>query len=117
MRFTSALSRHGQAGPTGSVGLQAPGEPVACVVPAQLLGEASWHGGLEALGEAVVRLVPAQFLEEPAGACVGVDHDQLGAGHLGEVPQVLGVQGLSLIHISEPTRLGMISYAVFCLKK
>src|SRR5450756_2598414 len=24
--------------------------------------------------------------------------------------------GLSLIHISEPTRLGMISYAVFCLK-
>src|SRR5450756_2650310 len=28
-----------------------------------------------------------------------------------------GCQGLSLIHISEPTRLGMISYAVFCLKK
>src|SRR5450756_2953505 len=27
------------------------------------------------------------------------------------------VQFLSLIHISEPTRLGMISYAVFCLKK
>src|SRR5450759_4563637 len=25
--------------------------------------------------------------------------------------------GLSLIHISEPTRLGMISYAVFCLKQ
>src|SRR5450759_3880038 len=25
-------------------------------------------------------------------------------------------RGLSLIHISEPTRLGMISYAVFCLK-
>src|SRR5450756_2696591 len=25
-------------------------------------------------------------------------------------------QALSLIHISEPTRLGMISYAVFCLK-
>src|SRR5450759_2803262 len=28
-----------------------------------------------------------------------------------------GPLGLSLIHISEPTRLGMISYAVFCLKK
>src|SRR5450759_5873101 len=28
----------------------------------------------------------------------------------------LTVDGLSLIHISEPTRLGMISYAVFCLK-
>src|SRR5450756_1143641 len=27
------------------------------------------------------------------------------------------IAGLSLIHISEPTRLGMISYAVFCLKK
>src|SRR5450756_1149252 len=26
------------------------------------------------------------------------------------------LQSLSLIHISEPTRLGMISYAVFCLK-
>src|SRR5450756_1560555 len=29
----------------------------------------------------------------------------------------LAVVLLSLIHISEPTRLGMISYAVFCLKK
>ena len=28
-----------------------------------------------------------------------------------------GSLALSLIHISEPTRLGMISYAVFCLKK
>ena len=28
-----------------------------------------------------------------------------------------GVQELSLIHISEPTRLLSISYAVFCLKK
>src|SRR5665648_412507 len=27
------------------------------------------------------------------------------------------LNNLSLIHISEPTRLGMISYAVFCLKK
>src|SRR5450756_3039303 len=30
---------------------------------------------------------------------------------------VLILLQLSLIHISEPTRLGMISYAVFCLKK
>ena len=29
----------------------------------------------------------------------------------------VNVLPLSLIHISEPTRLGMISYAVFCLKK
>src|SRR5665648_946577 len=35
-----------------------------------------------------------------------------------ERPRVLhDAQDLSLIHISEPTRLGMISYAVFCLKK
>src|SRR5450756_302528 len=31
--------------------------------------------------------------------------------------KLCSVYGLSLIHISEPTRLGMISYAVFCLKK
>ena len=49
--------------------------------------------GLEALGQAVVRLVPSQLLEESAGAGVGVDHHQFGAGHLGEVPQVLSVQG------------------------
>src|SRR5665648_1178872 len=30
---------------------------------------------------------------------------------------VITAYELSLIHISEPTRLGMISYAVFCLKK
>src|SRR5450756_841247 len=30
---------------------------------------------------------------------------------------IYSTQDLSLIHISEPTRLGMISYAVFCLKK
>ena len=33
------------------------------------------------------------------------------------VVRLAGEQVLSLIHISEPTRLGMISYAVFCLKK
>src|SRR5450756_1084093 len=33
------------------------------------------------------------------------------------VPSDRAVLHLSLIHISEPTRLGMISYAVFCLKK
>src|SRR5450759_5096866 len=33
------------------------------------------------------------------------------------LPAPCVVPGLSLIHISEPTRLGMISYAVFCLKK
>src|SRR5450756_940581 len=34
----------------------------------------------------------------------------------GRYDQFFNRQSLSLIHISEPTRLGMISYAVFCLK-
>src|SRR5450759_5860879 len=39
------------------------------------------------------------------------------AALLSDLGPGLGVYVLSLIHISEPTRLGMISYAVFCLKK
>ena len=31
--------------------------------------------------------------------------------------ELRGIEDLSLIHISEPTRLALISYAVFCLKK
>ena len=42
--------------------------------------------------------------------------DSLQWEHLAEVLYQY-VSNLSLIHISEPTRLGMISYAVFCLKK
>src|SRR5664279_5784163 len=34
-----------------------------------------------------------------------------------EIEQAIVVFGLSLIHISEPTRRTPISYAVFCLKK
>ncbi len=44
----------------------------------------------------------AYSLGRERGACVG-----------GEDTRVV----LSLIHISEPTRLALISYAVFCLKK
>ena len=40
---------------------------------------------------------------------------QMGQAQSADGPD--GVRALSLIHISEPTRLGMISYAVFCLKK
>jgi len=43
----------------------------------------------------------------------------LQAGMMAEsrrIAKELKAQLLSLIHISEPTRLGMISYAVFCLK-
>src|SRR5450756_627755 len=41
-----------------------------------------------------------------------------GSVHVLRGPAIDGLRfQLSLIHISEPTRLGMISYAVFCLKK
>src|SRR5450756_1818396 len=40
-----------------------------------------------------------------------------GGGGAAASGRVRTVRLLSLIHISEPTRLGMISYAVFCLKK
>src|SRR5665648_212415 len=38
-------------------------------------------------------------------------------GYYNIAGELLADKNLSLIHISEPTRLGMISYAVFCLKK
>src|SRR5665648_1144069 len=38
-------------------------------------------------------------------------------GYQTQAPLIKLNGDLSLIHISEPTRLGMISYAVFCLKK
>ena len=38
-------------------------------------------------------------------------------GRISETADELGLECLSLIHISEPTRQEAISYAVFCLKK
>src|SRR5659263_176603 len=58
---------------------------------------------------------------------VSQTNKSLPASIIGLITVLLGATGvfvelqkalnLSLIHISEPTRLGMISYAVFCLKK
>src|SRR5450756_1086886 len=56
-------------------------------------------------GEAPEIAVLAPF---PPACLVPVHH---------RTPPQLSDEPLSLIHISEPTRLGMISYAVFCLKK
>ena len=47
------------------------------------------------------------FLISNFGFCQDIDH----------IKKLDTIYILSLIHISEPTRLGMISYAVFCLKK
>src|SRR5450756_1638183 len=54
-------------------------------------------------------LPPSMTREDPYGYWLrGIAED----GSVLDEPEAL-----SLIHISEPTRLGMISYAVFCLKK
>src|SRR5450756_2273828 len=57
--------------------------------------------------KAITRL--GQVVRSRAGRTLDIFHEERLAG----APPL----GLSLIHISEPTRLGMISYAVFCLKK
>src|SRR5674536_6579 len=68
----------------------------------------------EQLGE-----LPAAGREwRPKGEPVRVDdHSFFTAGRDTEQAIPYGVYDLSLIHISEPTRLLSISYAVFCLKK
>src|SRR5450756_1564948 len=51
------------------------------------------------------------------GSCTSLAVSALAIARVWDVSVVALVTILSLIHISEPTRLGMISYAVFCLKK
>src|SRR5450756_1851533 len=46
-----------------------------------------------------------------------LDYAHPDAGTIGIAVSRKPATDLSLIHISEPTRLGMTSYAVFCLKK
>src|SRR5450756_1324798 len=47
--------------------------------------------------------------------CTGLDRILLAGPTCAEAPR--GDAHLPVTYISEPTRLGMISYAVFCLKK
>ena len=63
--------------------------------------------------------VRAMILEEHPEAAADRSLKILEAGQIAEEDFFCHVthKTLSLIHISEPTRLGMISYAVFCLKK
>src|SRR5450756_2760900 len=72
-------------------------------------------------------MLPGSFVERkrPCGRpnCHCADGESLHSQYQISVlidgkPKALNIPAeLSLIHISEPTRLGMISYAVFCLKK
>src|SRR5450756_2548824 len=58
---------------------------------------------------------PEESIREQGARCMdcGVPFCHTGCPLANIIPD----WNLSLIHISEPTRLGMISYAVFCLKK
>src|SRR5450756_2963864 len=74
-------------------------------------------------GGGAARTVGAGVLESDLDSCPGVrqthrpvQREDGAAGEAVESPAPTDLH-LSLIHISEPTRLGMISYAVFCLKK
>src|SRR5450756_2810759 len=64
----------------------------------------------------ILRLVGGVLLVL-VGVLLLVWQDAPPASLLRSAAATLAVLILSLIHISEPTRLGMISYAVFCLKK
>ena len=72
--------------------------------------------------------ITSQDLQEKFQAVFGekADHTFFSPGRINLIGEHTDYNGghvfpaaitLSLIHISEPTRLGMISYAVFCLKK
>src|SRR5450756_2869669 len=71
---------------------------------------------IKPFGDLLIRLlqmivVPVVFFSLITGSA------SISPARLGRVGVKIIVYYLSLIHISEPTRLGMISYAVFCLKK
>src|SRR5674536_220515 len=85
--------------------------------PVQTVGASGLH---PALGEGV-RVRGPDRCADHANPFAGEDIIK-GAGELGvavadEELDTRALVGLSLIHISEPTRLLSISYAVFCLKK
>src|SRR5450756_2925356 len=65
---------------------------------------------IEEIADAIMSLLEENGLKGPDDSYVKITL----TGGPSTGPKMLE---LSLIHISEPTRLGMISYAVFCLKK
>ena len=77
-------------------------------------------------GDVRVAIVPSAGIEhnvisraavEGTSFAEGADVFRLSAFESAAEPTDWTAAGLSLIHISEPTRLRRISYAVFCLKK
>src|SRR5450756_819999 len=88
------------------------------VLYAGLLDEAHQHG-LTAIKTQIIQLPSAENGEVTVCfAEVTVEKGTFtGIGDASPTNVAPMMKPLSLIHISEPTRLGMISYAVFCLKK
>src|SRR5450756_2697859 len=84
-------------------------------------------GPLDHRAQAILRVVIEDYITSaaPVGSQTLVDRYRLQVSSATvrtilaelEMEGLLSHPHLSLIHISEPTRLGMISYAVFCLKK
>src|SRR5450759_5882511 len=90
--------------------LVAPG--TASVIPPRMTLAAMSDRHLRA--ETTSRMLPTSVHGPRSARAQGTDAE-FGLSMRGGAGWV--VLDLSLIHISEPTRLGMISYAVFCLKK
>src|SRR5660398_294010 len=83
-------------------------------VPSAEIGEMDESHSVPELGKAATQaLAGSSVVGSVKGHVEVVTLHQL--PHL--VPVLEAVGGLSLIHISEPTTLRRISYAVFCLKK
>src|SRR5450759_5075372 len=102
IRCQSCLSPGSEPTPRGAFSPLSPGCPLS--VPGLPPRDAS----LKCAGEITNRTAQSGLcVDRYATHRAGPSHYQRGGPTGG---------GLSLIHISEPTRLGMISYAVFCLK-
>src|SRR5450756_2884997 len=100
---------------TKLVWLESPTNPLLRVVDIDAVSEVAHSRGAMVC---VDNTFATPFLQQPLrlGADLVVHSS---TKYIGGHSDVVGgaIMTLSLIHISEPTRLGMISYAVFCLKK
>src|SRR5665648_30098 len=89
--------------------------PLAGEIEKTLMGEVALTPKVQFQEEKIIS-IDGENNATPCGACCKV-FDPTATIPLLDPTNGVPTGELSLIHISEPTRLGMISYAVFCLKK